>query len=127
VRWARASELLLAAWLLASSAWFAGTTWVELSVAIAVAAVAAVALADPDGHSHLWQLAFAAVLVGSGWLAARGEADGASQNRIVVGLLLATFALVPTRAFEPPPAWRDAPDPRLGSGETPLRPGGHGI
>jgi hypothetical protein len=111
--WGRWCELLLGLWLLASP-------WVvpygEMGTASTLlAGVATLLLAGisfyPRWHqAHLALLAVAAWLTLHGWLLTRGEgADPpGAQNEIIVGLLIATFAIVPSAAMDPPPGWAAA-------------------
>lgn len=70
-------------------------------------------------RAHLLELLVAAWLVGVGWAAsaaasaAEGPAPAAAQNHVVVGLLIAMLAIVPSQASLPPEPWR-APPPAPG-------------
>jgi hypothetical protein len=57
----------------------------------------------------------AAALAVAGWMAARGEPTAAAQNHIVLGLLLAMFAIIPGEASAPPLPWRSDDRPRARS------------
>lgn len=104
--WARNSELVLAAWLLAS-AWVLSRGPAQdalvLACGLLVATLALLARRRPDGHLHLLELPVAGVLIVAGWLGA--PAPGA-QNELAVGLLVAMLSIVPSEASRPPRAWR---------------------
>lgn len=63
----------------------------------------------PLRHAHLLLLPLAAWLVASGWWLTLGSSlhpDPAYQNWILVGLMVAMFAVVPSEASTPPGPWR---------------------
>jgi hypothetical protein len=98
---------VLAAWLVASPAWFDHAGWYETFLGVGLGLLVVWSLLRPDGRLHLWELVVAAAMIAVGWAEARGgQPTAAAQNLIVVGLLAATFCIVPTRAAVPPPAWR---------------------
>lgn len=113
--WARDMELAIGLWLAMSPFVFghpgADTAlWAnDLACAALVAVLAVSTYWRPMRRAHLAELAVAAWLVGWGWSTAyqsAGAAPPASQNHVVVGLLLGMLAIVPSRASEPPAAWR---------------------
>lgn len=110
--WPRVAEMVLGAWLAASPALLApvvGTPWIEVGAGAAVVLLGAVALRPPRPwlrHAHAATLAVALLLLAAGWLITPRPGPAAAQNRILVGLLLALFALAPTHAERPPPTWR---------------------
>jgi uncharacterized membrane protein len=108
--WARDLELALALWL-AASPWIFGHAAAsarlhDLSVAAAVAVAALLSYGRRTRRAHLAELPLAAWLVGYGWWSAAEAATAASQNHVVVGLLLAMLAIVPSEANRPPLGWR---------------------
>jgi len=109
MRWPRYAEILLGVWL-AASTFLLGPTGpasvaADLVLAAAVILLAAWSCAG-ERRLHLLILAVAAGLVGWGWVASRAGPDPADQNRLLVGLLLAMFDVLPTMAPSPPPDWR---------------------
>jgi hypothetical protein len=109
--WARDLELAAGSWLGISPFVLAGPGDVgarvhDLACAAAVVVLALVSRRNPRLRAHLVELPIAAWLVVYGGLAARQEPSAVSQNHIVVGLLLAMLAIVPTRATRPPAGWR---------------------
>jgi hypothetical protein len=109
--WARDLELSIGLWLGVSPFVFAhaadrAALWLNDFVCAAI--VAALALAcywPPMQRAHWGELAVAAWLVGFGWVACLDAPTPAAQNHILVGLLLGMFAIVPTRASQPPEGW----------------------
>jgi hypothetical protein len=111
--WARAFEIGLGLWLIAGpfGVWSASGDGPWLHDVVCGGLVIAAALAawrTPVRRAHLAILPVALWLVAHGWWDAAGiaEAPGLTQSRIVVGLSLAMFAVVPSHASRPPPAWR---------------------
>jgi hypothetical protein len=109
-------ELMLGLWLAASpfvlryGAHETGLWIHDFAVASAVVAIALAAHWKPLRRLHLLLLGVAGWLVGAGWWRTF-EAGGlhphaAYQNWILVGLCLAMFAMVPSRASVPPEGWR---------------------
>jgi uncharacterized membrane protein len=116
--WARNSELAVGLWLGAApfvlpnlAGGLAGGSagswpWLhDLVCAGAVVLLALLSRRDSTRRAHLAELPIATWLVLYGGLAARETASAASQNQIVVGLLLAMLAIVPTHASAPPRGW----------------------
>jgi len=112
--WARNLELAFGLWLALSPFVFghpgeAALLWTnDLACAAVIVVLALASYARRWRRVHLGQLVVAAWLIGFGWVSAHETATPASQNHILVGLLLAMFAIVPSRASEPPLPWRDA-------------------
>ena len=110
-KWPRYCELLLAAWLVVSG-WIVQHPEPLRYQLITIAAALAVVILDVLSitlyrrYAHLLILLLAAALVGVGFFDAAPASQGV-QNLIVVGLLLAMFAILPTEALLPPPSWRD--------------------
>jgi len=109
--WARHVELALGLWLLAGPLVFEHATiglWIhDVAAGALVAAIALASQRRPRGMLHLLALPIAAWLVAAGWWStwqAGGSSPPIFQNRIVVGLLLAMFAIVPNHASRPPEA-----------------------
>jgi hypothetical protein len=113
--WPRLCELLLAAWLAASpfvlGHWPADRTlWLnDLVCAGLIAACALLSLNARWRYAHLGELLVALWLLGFGY-AARPEPLPALQNDILVALVLAMFAVIPTQSNDPPESWRGFSD-----------------
>jgi hypothetical protein len=116
--WARDLELALGLWLAVSPFVFAhpdgdSFLWThDLACAAATVVLALLACGRRTRRAHLLELAIAAWLVAFGWLTASDTPTPASQNHIVVGLLVGMLAIVPSDASRPPRSWRGAPDER---------------
>jgi hypothetical protein len=111
--WARHLELMTAFWLALSPfvLRYPGRPrgpWLhDFCLALLVACIALACHAQRLRRLHLAQLPLAAWLVGSGWwIATSGEPTPASQNQLVVGLLIGMFAIIPSDASQPPESWR---------------------
>lgn len=109
--WPRTVELMLGVWLTISPFVFRGTQrWIEYSINDAISgglviACSLLAFWPPMRRANLGTLVVAAWLVTYGYFSAARPGPPAAQNDIVVGLLLAVFAILPTRANEPPDGW----------------------
>lgn len=113
---ARVLEAVLAVWLALSpfvfdhgeAAFFA----VDFATATVVFVLALASFWRRAERAHLAILIPAAFLIVWGW--AYPERPPAAQNELIVGVLLAMLAIMPTRATEPPESWlrwyRDHPD-----------------
>lgn len=108
--WARVIEVMLGCWLAMSPFVFgyrpedAPVLWItDFAGAAAVILFALLSFAPALRRAHLGNLAVAAWLVGTGY--AWGPTP-AHQNHLIVGLLLAMLAIVPSEADLPHPSWR---------------------
>lgn len=106
--WPRDLELTLTLWLLASPFVFAhgsdAARWViDLGCGAIVAALALLPRWRRLRRVHLLQLLPAAWLAASGW---SGAPAPAAQNDLVVALVLAMLAVLPSDANLPPRAWQ---------------------
>jgi hypothetical protein len=108
--WARVVELLLAGWL-ALAAWVLGpAAWGAPTADLAIAALAAAASLAcfhrplERLHAVTFALGVALALLG---LSAGADAAPLEQSRLGGGLLLAMFAVVPSRSSRPPRGWRE--------------------
>ena len=112
--WARHLELALGCWLALSPFVFRHApeaTWLwinDLTAALAVILLALLSHGRGLRRAHLLVLPVALWLLALGWWCARGEPTPASQNHIVIGLLLIMLGIVPSDASQPPPGWRAA-------------------
>ncbi len=110
--WARTVEVMLACWLAISPLVFhrgpAETlAWgMEPVAGVAVMVLALAAFYRPLRGAHLGILLVSAWLVVEGYRITGAHADPREQNCLMVGLLLAMFAICPTQGDEPPPGWQ---------------------
>jgi len=106
--WPRHLELMLGCWLLVSPFVFAPEPalrerWtLEIACGTLLLLLSLLAHARSLRRVHLFVLLPAGALVLGGWLATRAGADPRGQNAIVVGLLLAMIAIIPSPASLPP-------------------------
>ena len=112
--WPRVAELLLAAWLAASPWMIAPPAGAGASIRInALACAALIALfallsfRAALEKAHLFSIAVALWLIGIAFLQPDPPPPAAYQNFVVTGLTLLLFAILPSRASEPPRAWRE--------------------
>jgi hypothetical protein len=114
--WARVVEFMLGCWLAISPFIFRHpaddrtlwvTDWVSAGLVILFALLS---YWPPLKSIHLATLLVALVLVVVGRLSSWEHPPPGAQNQIVVGLLLLMFALVPSHASHPPPAWDEPRD-----------------
>jgi hypothetical protein len=111
--WARWCEILIGVWLV-SSYWLFRASWTPPSWPLyanefAASLIVTFALASywhPLRHAHLGNVAIAMALVAVGWLDETFPASASDQNRILTGLALMMFAVVPNHATKPPEEWR---------------------
>lgn len=115
--WARHMEIMLGLWLVVSPFALRHEAervflWAhDLSVGALVVALAMATHWRPLRRAHLALLPVAAWLIGLGWWrtwqAGGIHPDAAFQNWLLVGLLIAMFAIVPSEASRPPRPWRE--------------------
>jgi len=106
--WARDLEIGLAAWLAVGAFVFDAPAALvrELAVAAIVLALALASYARRTRRAHLGSLGIAAWLIGEGWWTGSAVTAPLAQSHLVVGLVLAMLAVVPSEASRPPTAWR---------------------
>ena len=110
--WARTVEVMIAVWLCISPLVFhrgdaQSLEWgIEPIAAAIVILLSLFAFYRPTRGAHLLILVVAAWLVLEGFLMSGAEASPRGQNQLMVGLLLAMFAICPTEGDEPPLGWR---------------------
>jgi len=107
--WPRALESLLGVWLVLSSYVLVPARVLESTVVLIIAGLSVMAIevaARWRPRLHLLALVIAAGLIGWGWLRFPRPGPAAAQNAILTGLMLGLLAIVPSKAFEPPPAWK---------------------
>jgi hypothetical protein len=113
--WPRIGEILLGIWLLAGPFVFATPPDANAERATTLGGgtltilLALLCWWPPAEKAHLATLAVAAWLIGFGYFSGGGPAapSPSGQSMLTVGLLLAMFAILPSRAAEPPRAWRE--------------------
>jgi hypothetical protein len=110
--WARFTEALLGAWLLSAPLVLRHGDDVllwgsDLLCGVLILGCALLTCLGRWPRLHLFHLLTGSWLVGFGWLVAQQpDRWTAGQNDVVVGLVLLMFALIPTRATQPPEGWR---------------------
>lgn len=108
--WPRVVEVMLGMWLMASPFVFRHEPeatqlwWIDLAGGLLIASIAVLTFARRLRRVHLLHLVTAIGLVAHGWSSFPGAS---SQNHIGVGLMLLMFAIIPSDANQPPPAWRE--------------------
>jgi hypothetical protein len=111
--WARVVEVMLGCWLAVSPFIFrhaADERWLwanDFASAFAVVTLALLSFWRPLRHAHLAIGAVGLWLMGFGYFASPHPLAPALQNDLLVGLLLAMFAIIPNEANRPPQAWRE--------------------
>lgn len=124
--WPRHVEVMLALWLAISVFVFdvprtAIWVWViDLVAALVVVTSSLACYWDRTPRAHLVTLAVALALAAYGLAQPRPVAAW-HQNHILVGLLLAMFAVVPTQAATPPRAWRARAEPTPRTTQSEIR------
>lgn len=110
--WPRVVELMLGVWLAISPFIFRHAPedlflWVnDLSCGLLVITCSCLSFWEPARHARFTTLVAALWLVSSAYVSGGHPAPPASQNELLVGLLLAMFAIIPNEAGEPPRSWR---------------------
>jgi hypothetical protein len=111
--WARVAEVLLACWLGLSPWIFRYPAddrflWVtSFASAVCILFFSLLSYSPQRENAHLLNLVVAAGLIGTGFLGYRSPPPPAVQNFVTVGLLLLMFAIVPSRASQPPRSWQE--------------------
>jgi peptidoglycan/LPS O-acetylase OafA/YrhL len=111
MKWARCVEAVLGAWLLSAplvldhgdDALLWGN---DVLCGLLILGCALIPCFGRWPRLHLFHLLTGSWLVGVGWMVSRQpERWVASQNSVMVGLVLLIFALIPTQATQPPDGW----------------------
>lgn len=106
--WARMCEMSLGAWLIATPWIFEAGSWIDVAFGVVTVLLAALSFRKSMRRAHLGILVVAVAMIAIGFIMSTPEEVGpAQQNEIATGLLLATFAIVPSQASAPPPEWRE--------------------
>ena len=109
--WARVTAIMLGFWLLASPFVFRfaetdGSSLAnDLFCGLVILFFGFLSFWNRTGWAHFLILPVAAWLIIFGYLAGH-PAPPSAQNQIIVGLLLAMFAIIPNKTNEMPEAWR---------------------
>ncbi|MCA9108532.1 MAG: SPW repeat protein [Planctomycetaceae bacterium] len=112
--WSRVVEVVLGCWLLMSPFLFhhAGDEtglWVnDLTSGCAVILFGILSYWYPARHAHLLSLLVGGWLMVFAYFAGFGDTPAASQNHLIVGLLILMFAIIPNDADRPPSDWDEA-------------------
>jgi len=111
--WARIVELMLGIWLAISAFVFgyaSENAFLQTSDLVCAALVAVFALGSyrPKMEKiHLLHIGVAAWLIGCAFLRPDPPPAAPYQNYVVTGLLLIMFAVIPSRASQPPHSWEE--------------------
>lgn len=108
--WVRTVEVCLAIWLALSPVILVdhpGGRWtaIDLLTATAIATLALLSFWHRTRYAHLGILVPAAAMMLHGRFLAGDPMQALAQNHLVLGLLLAMFAIIPTRVVLPPLPW----------------------
>lgn len=109
--WARILEFMLACWLAISPFIFRYPkeplfVWInDFTCSILIAFFALICYVKSLRQMHLWNLGMAFWLYATGYFLHLPK--GASQNYIVLGILLLMTAILPSESEKPPKPWRD--------------------
>lgn len=109
--WSRVVEIMLGCWLLMSPFIFAYASdatalWVnDLACGSAVILFGVFSYWRPTQHAHLLILAVGTWLCVFAYRQGFGGASPASQNHLILGMLLLMFAIIPNDATRPAPGW----------------------
>jgi len=109
--WARVVEIMLGFWLVISPFVFQRATGPvspfgnDLFCGLAAMIFGLFSFWKRSGWAHFLTLIIALWLIGYGYFAGLPSPPTA-QNRIITGLLLAMFAIIPNRAEEIPAGWQ---------------------
>lgn len=109
--WARVVEVMLGLWLAISPFIFRHAAenralWInDLACGFVLVTLALVSFWHPLRHAHLAIALVALWLIAFGFLVPY-PAPPASQNHILLGLVLLMFAIIPNDADLPPHSWR---------------------
>ena len=124
--WPRVVEFMLGCWLLCSPFIFQGEnrgyhvdSLIDFGLGAAVMTLALLAHWGPTRYAHVGTLILSIAMFLVPRLTLSPEIPPAAQNFMMVGLLLAMFALVPNEASRPPRAWRKINDQMAAGQPTP--------
>lgn len=105
--WPRICEIILGIWLFSSHFIFSTDLWEDLVIAVLIFIFSLLSYFEKINKMHLFQI------IPIGWLLYISYSYPTPwlpfylQNYILVALGLLVFAIVPSRASDPPRAWRD--------------------
>lgn len=109
--WSRVVEVMLGAWLVISPFIFRHPPsnpglWInDLAVGTAVIAFGVLSYWGPARLAHLLTILVGCWLIGFAYRQGFGDPSTASQNHLVLGLILMMFAIIPNDASQPPKSW----------------------
>lgn len=108
--WARVIEFILGVWLLVSRFILSYGTlplnWTDFAIPLLVMLFAALSTIERINKMHLLQVIPAFWLLAISFNYPTPWLPFGLQNHILVALTLLTFAIIPSRASEPPRPWR---------------------
>lgn len=113
--WPRLCEIVIGLWV-AASPWVlpagSGPQWVAINEAVSGAACVLIAIVSclrPREWWHLLQIPLALWIVAAAYFTSPVPATATAQSDLLAAFFLVNFAIIPTRATEPPPGWAGAP------------------
>lgn len=110
--WPRVVEIMLGCWLVLSPFIFGHSGerpawWInDISCGTAIIILALVSHWNPLKRIHLVSAIVALWLIGFAYFSSPYPTPPAMQNDIVLGLLVAMFAILPSEVHQPPNSWR---------------------
>lgn len=109
--WARVAETMLALWLVISPFIFRSSQstadWViAFAVGPLVGALALLSFWYRAHRAHAGVFAIGVALAGWAYFTGGHPSPPPAQNQLIVGLLLAMLAIIPSHNQQPPAAWR---------------------
>ena len=111
--WPRLMEMGIGAWLIAS-AWLlpqnADTRAFQINDWIcgsAIIALAGLSFWPALRRAHLIEIGVGLWMLGFAYFTSPSPAPPAVQSEILAALFLLNFAIIPSKALDPPQAWRD--------------------
>jgi len=110
--WSRVVEVMLGCWLLISPFVFRHAAdepalWAnDLACGTAAIVFGLLSYWRPMRHAHLATMAVGGWLIAFAYRTGFGSAPPASQNHLILGLLLLMFAVIPNKAGRPAEGWK---------------------
>lgn len=111
--WPRVVEFMLGCWLLCSPFLFRGehrdgvSPLIDFGLGSVIILFAALSFWEKTRYIHVGTLFLSVLMFAVPRLTLSPEIPPAGQNFMMIGLLLAMFAMIPNEAFSAPRAWRN--------------------
>lgn len=104
--WPRICEIILGIWLIMCHFLFPFADWIGIGSAILIFLFAGLSFIESINKIHLLQIIPAGMLFYASYSFPTSNLPIVLQNNILVGLSLLVFAIIPTKACEPPRPWK---------------------